>query len=116
MTEGRQVTVRFRATNKDIFDAIRTGKKKVETRAGTKKYIRLVQGDVLVCVCGKEKLEKKITKVTHSKTLAGLLKKYRPSAITPWAKTSKELEAIYYSFPGYKEKIKKFGIVAFEIK
>ncbi|KKT44148.1 MAG: hypothetical protein UW34_C0017G0004 [Parcubacteria group bacterium GW2011_GWA2_44_15] len=39
--------LRFRAGNKDIWLAIKNGKKKVETRAGTPKYQKVVVGDEL---------------------------------------------------------------------
>jgi ASC-1-like (ASCH) protein len=38
-------------------------------------------------------------------------KKIMPSTDTP-----AEARKIYHSYPGYKEKIKKFGLVAFELK
>ena len=108
-------TLRFRAVNRDIFEAILDGKKKVETRAATKKYIDIKTGDILVFVCGKERFEKEIKKVKIFKSISSLVKKYSPQEINPKAKSEKDLRDIYYSFPGYREKIQKFGIVAMEL-
>lgn len=43
-----------------------------------------------------------------------MLKKYRVRDINPKISTEEELIARYNSFPKYKEKIKKFGIVTLE--
>ena len=109
------MTLRFRKINRDIFDAIESGKKKVETRAATTKYLKIHAGDIATFVCDKERFSKKIARVKVFKTVRGMLKKYKPKEINPKAKTSKDLLKIYYSFPGYKEKIKKYGIVAMEL-
>ena len=110
------LTLRFRVTNKDIFKSIESGKKKVETRAATIKYKNISKGDEINFLCGKEKFSKQVRSVKIYKSLKSLLKKYKPQDITPWVKDAKELEAMYYSFPGYKEKIKKSGIIALEVK
>ena len=38
LSNMKKHTLRFRAVNRDIFDAIRNGKKKIETRAGSPKF------------------------------------------------------------------------------
>ena len=107
--------LRFRETNRNIFNAIKIGKKKVETRAATFKYSNMRVGDKLIFICGKSKFMKSIKQVRKFKSLNLLCKKYKPSAINPTCKTKKELEKMYYSFPNYKEKIKKFGIIALKL-
>src|SRR3989344_8595644 len=107
--------LRFRAVNRDIFEAILEGKKKVETRAATKKYIAIKTGDILVFVCGKERFEKEIKNVRVFKSITTLIKRYNPQEINPKAKSEKDLRDIYYSFPGYREKNQKFGVVAIEL-
>lgn len=109
-------TLRFRAENKDIFNAVVTGKKKIETRAATERYNSISTGDVVVLVCGPKKIEKKVRLAKIYKTIGALLKKYSPRQINPMCATAKETRDMYYSFPGYKEKIKKFGIIALELK
>jgi ASC-1-like (ASCH) protein len=108
--------LRFAAKNKQTWDFIVSGKKKIETRAGTVKYQRVQKGDTLLLCCGKNHLEKKVKNVKHFKTISALIKVYKPAIINPGTTTLKEMEAMYYSYPGYKEKIKEFGILAFELE
>jgi|SRR3989338_7112100 len=112
---SKKYTLRFRAVNKDIFDAIKSGKKTVETRAATVKYRNIKAGDSLVLICGTQRFEKKIKKATIFKSIPAMLKKYKVKQIMPSLSTQQELEAAYYSYPGYKEKIKKFGLIALEL-
>jgi ASC-1-like (ASCH) protein len=109
-------TLRFRSTDKDIFDAIKSGKKKVETRAATARYKNVEKGDKIIFVCGKNKFVKEIKKVSMFKSISAMLKKYKFKQINPFVGSTKELEAMYFSFPGYKEKITKAGLVALEFK
>ena len=109
------MVLRFRSTDSDIFEAIESGKKKVETRAATSKYKNVKLGDVLKFVCGEKSFEKKVAKTTVFKSIGALLRKYKPEEINPKIKTKKGLENMCYGFPGYREKIKKYGIVAFEL-
>jgi len=108
-------TIKFRAADKDIFEAIRTGKKKIETRAGTVKNAKIQKGDLLFFSCGKEKFERKVKGVESFASIDDLLQKYKPKQINPKLKTVEETYTMYYSFPGYKDKIKEFGIIAFAL-
>jgi ASC-1-like (ASCH) protein len=110
------VQLRFRVVNRGIFDAIKSGDKKVETRAATIKFRGLKSNDKIILVCGKQKLEKIIKSAKIFKNIKELLKKYKPRQINPKISTAKDLEKMYYSFPGYKEKILKNGIIALELK
>ena len=107
--------LRFRAVDRDGFNDIKAGRKKIETRAATKKYVEIKAGDILKIVCGKDYLEKKVKKVTIFKSIPDMLKKYRPNKINPKTKTEEELTKMYYSYPNYKEKIKEHGIIAMEL-
>lgn len=113
--ENKTYILRFRAVNRDIFEAIRSGKKKIETRAGSPKYSDIQAGNILVFVCGKNRFEKKIKNVRKFKSVKALHKVYKPQEINPKTKTIEESEKVYYSFPGYKEKIKKYGLIALEL-
>jgi ASC-1-like (ASCH) protein len=93
------------------FDTIKTGEKKIETRAASGRFGKIEKGDTLVIVCGKERLERKVKKVRIFKSLSALPRKQ----IMPWTKNFAEMEKAYYSYPGYKYKIKKYGIIAFYI-
>lgn len=109
------MTIRFREINRDTFNAIRTGRKKIETRAGTVRYKNIKAGEVITLVCGKNSFEKKIKKAEHFRTISAMLKKHKFSDIDPKAKTEKEMRAMYLSYPNYIEKIKKHGIVAWKL-
>jgi len=114
--EYKKIKLRFREADRDIFEAIKDSRKTVETRAATERYYKIKVGDILVLSCGKNKFKKKIFKVRIFKTISGLLKRYKVRQINPYLKTLKELEEMYYRFPGYKEKIKKSGLIAMELK
>jgi ASC-1-like (ASCH) protein len=114
--KAKTYTLRFAKGNKDTFEHIKAGRKTVETRAGTVRYRDIQKGDMLVCSCDGKKIQKKVKKVSHFKTIAMLIKKYKPELINPGTKTLKEMEAMYYGYPGYKEKIAEYGVLAFELE
>ncbi len=114
--KSKSHTLPFAKDNLDTWNLIKSGKKAVETRAGGPKYIDIKAGDILVFSCLGKKFNKKVSKVTHFKTVSAMLKKYKPSDINPTVSTAKELQAMYDSFPGYKERLKEFGILAFELE
>lgn len=109
-------TLRFRAVNRDTFRAIRMGTKKVETRAATVKYADIKAGDVVAFMCGKEKFERHVKTATKFWTIAAMLRKYKVADVAPDFSTEKKLRAKYNTFPGYREKIKKFGLIALELE
>ena len=108
--------LRFRAVNKNTFTEIKYGKKTVETRAATVKYRSIKAGDILVLSCGKERFEKKVKRAKIYKTISSLVRAYPIKKIMPKINSEKELREAYYSYPKYKEKIKKFGLIALELK
>ncbi len=112
----KETTIRFRAVNRDIFLAIKNGTKKIETRAATKKYQKIQKGDTLVFVCGEGKFKKQIKNTEHFPSVKSLVKKHKPNAINSNAHSEKELSEMYDKFPGYKEKIKEFGIVVWKLE
>jgi ASC-1-like (ASCH) protein len=108
--------LRFREINRDIFEAIKNGTKSVETRAASPKFLGVKAGDVLGFKCGKYKFEKTVKKVKLFEGVKEILKDYRINQINPYLNSADELEKMYYSFPGYKEKIKKYGLIAIEFE
>lgn len=102
--------------NRNIFEALCAGVKKVETRAATSRYKNLQKGDTVSFLCAGERLDKEVESVTHFVSIDSLLKKYKPTDINPDTETREQLVKMYHSFPGYEEKIKEFGIVALEFK
>ncbi len=107
--------LRFREVNRDIFDAIRRDQKTIETRAATVRYQKIKKGDRVILVCGKDLFEKQVADVQIFKSIDALLKKYKVRQINPNTKTEEELRKLYYSFPGYREKIQKYGLIAIEL-
>lgn len=108
-TKHKQITLRF--------DMIRTGKKRVETRAATEKYKNISIGDTIIFMCNAKKFTKTITKVSHFPSIRAMLRVYKIQDIEPLLRGSeRELRAMYYSYPNYKEKIRKFGLIALEFK
>jgi ASC-1-like (ASCH) protein len=112
----KRVTLRFREVDRDKFNAIKDGTKKVETRAATEKFSSCETGDILILVCAGESSEKKIKKATRFDSLEKLFVAYSIKDILPTANSVKAARIIYYSFPGYKDKIAEFGIMAFELE
>lgn len=110
--------VRFRVVDKERFEEVRSGRKKYETRAATVKYEPMTIGDTITFVCGTKRFKKRIVKKYHFKTPAGMLKKLPLRRIMPDAqiKTLADVKARYASYPNYPEKIKKYGLFAFELK
>lgn len=109
-------TLRFRAINKDTFLNIKSGRKTIETRAASEKYRDIKAGDVLVLSCGKEKFEKTVKRSKIYKTIGSLAKAHPLKKIMPEISSEKELRDAYYSYPNYKEKINKFGLIALELQ
>ncbi len=97
-----------------IFESIRDGKKKIETRA-CGKYDNALPGDILEFECGDEKFEKVAKSVRKFKNVDEMLEVYKPNEINPALQTAEELKSLYNEFPGYTERLEKFGIIAFEI-
>ena len=106
--------LRFRQADRDIFESIRSGRKRVETRAASKKDQDIKFGDEITLICGSDKFKRKVKEVRYFRSLDDLLRIYSVEDVAPSLSTVQELKKIYKSFPGYDEKIKKFGLVALE--
>lgn len=106
----------FREVNRNTFEAIRDGKKKIETRAGGKGYEEIRKGDYIELVCGDDKFLRKVAEVEKFFNVAGLLAKYGPEEINPACSSAEEIERIYLSFPDYCERVKKYGLIAFQLE
>lgn len=57
------IVFKFRQENRDIFEAIKSGTKKIETRAATAKYKDINVGDIVKFSCGSDSFEKRAAKV-----------------------------------------------------
>jgi ASC-1-like (ASCH) protein len=107
--------LRFRAVDRDIFEAVKNGTKKVETRAASPKFFGIKAGEIIILKCGQEKIEKKVKKAEIFKGPKELLLKYELSLLGPGLCSKEDLEKMYHSFPGYDQKIKKYGLIALEL-
>ena len=67
-------------------------------------------------VCGSKKTKKTIKKANVYRTIGAMLKDYKVRYIAPYLKTESELRDMYFKFSDYRDKIKKFGIIALELK
>ncbi len=105
--ESKAYVLRFRAVNYDIFDAIKRGRKRVETRAATKRYRDIKAGDTLVFVCGKDRFEKEVQRVQVFKTVDELVGRYKPVQINPNCRTKEELQRMFMSFSTMRKRSKK---------
>ncbi|UZE92967.1 MAG: hypothetical protein IB617_02300 [Candidatus Nealsonbacteria bacterium] len=112
----KKYLLRIRKIDKFFFDTLRQGSKTIETRAATDKFLNIKKGDTLVFVCGKQRLEKRVKKVSYFKTIDRMLKKLNLKKIMPFVSSIEEAKRIYYSFPNYNKKIAKFGLVAIELE
>jgi len=108
--------LKIRAIDGAVFAAIRNGVKKIETRAAIPSYCKIKKGDKIVFICGQEKAEKRVKEVALYKNIRILFKRYGVKDIFPGLATIDEATKKYYSFPDYREKIKKFGLIAWELK
>lgn len=105
----------FRKSDRDKFQEIANGTKTIETRASTIKYRSIKQGDKLTFVCGHAEITKSVVKVEHYNSLDEMLEALQLGQILPSAKNIEDAKKVYFSFPGYKEKIEAGGILAFHL-
>jgi len=108
-------TLKFRETDRDLFDDVVNNIKSIETRAATERYRPIKTGDVLVFVCGKDRLEKTIKSVKHFASLDEMLNELDLKSVLPHVETIEEAKRVYHSFPGYEQKIRDYGLLAFEL-
>ena len=115
MEGNKKWTLLFRAADKRNFLEIKNGTKVVETRAATPKYREVKKGDILVIVCGKDRLEKKVKRVRVFPSIGAMTKTISYKKIMPSVSSVAEMRKVYYGYSGYREKLKKYGVIAFEI-
>lgn len=108
--------LKIREVDKIVFDSIKNKEKTIETRANTEKYQKIKKGDILIFTCGNEKIEKEVKLIKYFKSINQMVKMIDFKKIMPFVNSIEEMKNVYYSFPKYKEKIKKFGLVAFYLK
>jgi ASC-1-like (ASCH) protein len=108
--------LRFRAGDRANFLEIENCLKTVETRAATEKYRAIRPGDTLVFTRGKSRLYKRVGRVRIFKNIAAMVKAIPFKKVMPSVPSIKAMRDAYYGYPNYREKIKKHGIIALELK
>lgn len=108
-------TLIFDSKDRHNFDALNSGKKSIETRAGSEMYHQIQPDDNIVFVCDKESIYKKVKEVYKFNNLDDLLETISLTDIMPWVKSRSEAREIWLSFPGYKQRIEQYGIIAFKV-
>ena len=109
-------TLLIKEVDRKVFESIKDGSKTIETRAATEKYRKMKTGDILNFVCGSNSLQKRITSVRLFCTIEEMIGVLDIKSIMPFVDSVEAMRQVYYSFPNYEEKIKNFGIIAFEME
>ena len=111
----KEWTLQFDPKDVDNLEDIRSGLKLFETRAATPKYQKIAVGDMLVLVCGTQLLSKKVVGVQHFRSVEEMVGEIPLIHIMPHIHYIEAMKERYASYPGYDEKIKEFGLLAFEM-
>lgn len=114
-------------TPNDIFNAVKYGRKTIETRPRNKEssrgYSNIKVGDTLILRSNEtgEEIEKTVTFVHNYDSVDEMAENESVEKIFPGVKTKKELVDVFGTFKKkwgrrYAEKLEKFGIVAIGFK
>lgn len=114
--ENKIHKLKIRAVDKGVFGAIKNGTKKIETRAAIGSYRKIKKGDTIIFICGKEKAGRKVLSAALYRSIGSLFKHYKVKDIFPTLAAISEARKAYYSFSGYREKLKKHGLIAWKLK
>jgi len=101
--------LRIRAENRIIFNQIKSGRKKVETRAfgftkTGKNFGSVQKGDTLLFMCGRARLRKKVKKIKKFRTIDVFFEKVNQKLVWPHLerRTLSEIKKQYYAIPAIK--------------
>jgi len=114
--------IEFREQDKATFERIKSGSKTIEARAlggpkSTKSYYDdIVVSDRINFLCEGRKILKEVSAVRKYQNLEDYLNKEDLENILGKGATKHSAKETLLGFPGYKERLTEFGIVAFEIK
>lgn len=109
----------------DLFEALKDGRKIIETRANSTKYwsLNIDQEIWFKSLATREILQKKIIKNPRfyqyfgdaRRTIAHAYKKEDFQKIMPGVRSLEEVIKNYFAFPDYEQKVARFGLVVFEV-
>jgi len=106
----------FREVDRNLFEAVGSGLKPIETRAGTKKFQSIKPGDEVTFACGKDKIGKVVFKVEKYSSPEEMYGSLPFKKVSPFAKSEQEAINMHKSFTGYRKKIEEHGIIALFLK
>jgi ASC-1-like (ASCH) protein len=106
--------LRIREADRSIFNDLKSGKKRVETRAATSLYKNLARGDTVTFVCGKSRLTKTISKVYRWKSIDAIARQVNFKHVMPEVSSLAEMKRVYARFPKYADKIRLHGLLGLE--
>ena len=78
-------------------------------------YLDLSSGDNLIISCGADTITKTILEAHHFKNIDELLQKISLDDIMQQGTTREQAIEKWNSFPGYPERIAKYGIIAWKL-
>lgn len=107
--------LRIRKEDKNIFEQIRLGEKSVETRAINPKK-NFQAKDKVIFICSGDKIEKTILSVRKYNDFEKYLNSEDLEKVFGKGITKEKAKKIHLSFPGYKERLEKYGIVALDLR
>lgn len=111
----------FDASDELNFSMIVSGEKIVETRAldetdSAKDYYRAIDsGDAIRFVCGTDSVIKNVVEARYYPTLADYLEYEDLELALGEGMTAEKATDKLHGYPGYKERIKKYGLVVWEL-
>ena len=106
----------IRDVDEDAFRALRDGSKNIEVRAGGPKYDGITVGDIAVFTFGDERLERRVLWVQNVGSLDELLDAYSVQSLTPWLDSKEEYVRRMNGFPGYPERIARYGLIVIALE
>lgn len=112
----KSVTLRLRASDKQVFEDIRTGLKEIETRAATVKYQGIREGDTLTFSCAGERFSKKVMRVYRWPSIDAMASEVAFRKVMPRAASVEAMKAAYASYPGYEGKLREYGLIGFALE
>lgn len=106
------VTLRIQQS---YLDYIRSGRKSVEGRVSTPQLASLKVNDIIKLECGRDFVNVKVVEVMRFPSFRQMLDSCGLDKCLPGCPSVKAGVAIYHGFPGYEEKARRHGVVAFRV-
>lgn len=98
------------------FEQLESGKKSIETRAATVRNQNIEVGDQLEISCGPKQLFRTVKGIQHYDSVESIFQSADWNRVMPEVETLDDAKAVYYAWPGYREKIDQHGILAFYLE